>query len=173
MEAPRWTPLRSVPRRLCLVDHHTDAPERGREPRHLREHPLARARLAPRPVDGEEIPLPPGTVLFEGLARSVTAGTSPYYGYGLKALPDARRRADRFQLRVSTASAVYLLSHLPSLWKGTLRTPDFHDFLVEAVEIEADRPISTQLAGEAMGIRSKVLWTLSSNAVRLLPGAGD
>src|SRR5262249_48793667 len=39
------------------------------------------------PETDEEIPLEKGATLFEGLARSISAGTSPYYGFGLMVHP--------------------------------------------------------------------------------------
>ena len=124
------------------------------------------------PQTDEEIPLDADTVLFDGTARSVSFGTSPYYGFGLQALPFARRRSDRFHVRVSMASVAFLLTHLPSLWKGTLRTPDFVDFLVEGVKIECDRPLPAQMAGDALGTRARLRLGLSPRVFGLVDGTG-
>ena len=124
------------------------------------------------PQTDEEIPLDADAVLFDGTARSVSFGTSPFYGFGLRALPFAQRRSDRFHVRVSMASVAFLLTHLPSLWKGTLRTPDFVDFLVEGVQIECDRPLPAQMAGDALGTRSRLRLGLSSRAFNLVEGTG-
>lgn len=124
------------------------------------------------PRTDEEIPLDPNGVLFDGTARSVSFGTSPFYGFGLRALPFARRRSDRFHVRVSMASVTYLLTHLRSLWKGTLRTPDFVDFLVEGARIECDRPLPGQLAGDAIGTRASLTLDLSEHSFRLIDGTG-
>jgi len=120
----------------------------------------------------EELPLPADTVLFEGPARAVVAGTSPFYGYGIRALPFAQRRTDRLHVRVSTATAVFLLSHLPTLWSGELRSPDLHDFLVEGVRVESETPIPVQWAGEAGGHAQRIEWRLSGRSVELLGGTG-
>lgn len=124
------------------------------------------------PRTDEEIPLDPNGVLFDGTARSVSFGTSPFYGFGLRALPFARRRSDRFHVRVSMASVAFLLTHLRSLWKGTLRTPDFVDFLVEGARIECDRPLPGQLAGDAIGTRASLTLDLSEHSFRLIDGTG-
>lgn len=124
------------------------------------------------PETAEEIPLEAGATLFEGSARAVAMGTSPFYGYGLKALPHALRRTDRFHIRVSAASIGFLLSHLPSLWKGTLKSPDFVDFLVEGADVESTVPLPMQMAGDARGHTNKVSVRLHERCFRLLEGTG-
>jgi len=119
----------------------------------------------------EERPLPEGSVLFDGLARSVTTGTSPFYGYGIRALPFARRRHDRFQVRVSTATPLQLVARFPALWRGTLRTELFRDFLVSGVEVELSEPLPFQMAGEASGFRQRFRWELSKSSFQLASGS--
>ncbi len=123
------------------------------------------------PETGEEIALEKGATLFEGVARAVLFGTSPFYGYGMKVLPFARRRTDRFHLRVSTASISYVLSHLPSIWKGTARTPDFIDFLVEGVQIQSSEELPLQMAGDAGGRTKELNLQLSQRVFRILEGS--
>lgn len=124
------------------------------------------------PETGEEIPLEADSTLYEGAARAVAMGTSPFYGYGLKVLPHALRRTDRFHLRVSQASIGFLLSHLPSLWKGTLKSPDFVDFLVEGARIESSTDLPMQMAGDAKGRTDQVEVRLHDRCFRLLEGTG-
>jgi diacylglycerol kinase family enzyme len=137
----------------------------------LRVVSLGRASIIDPETD-EEIPLERNATLFDGMARSISAGTSPFYGYGMCIHPFARRRSDRFHVRVSTAPISYLLSHLPSLWKGTLRTPYISDFLVEGVRIETDNPMPLQMAGDARGHTDHLELRLSDRAFRLLEGSG-
>lgn len=125
------------------------------------------------PETAEEIPLDIGTTLFEGSARAVAVGTSPFYGYGMKVLPYALRRSDRFHMRISNASITYLLTHLPSLWKGTIQTPDFVDFLCEGVRIESTVALPLQLAGDAKGHTKVVNMRLADRAFRLVEGTGQ
>jgi diacylglycerol kinase family enzyme len=122
------------------------------------------------PETDEEIALERGATLFEGLARSVSVGTSPFYGYGLCVHPFARKRSDRFHLRVSTAPISYLLSRLPSLWKGTLRSKYIFDFLCEGVTIESSGKMPLQMAGDARGCVEQLELRLSDRAFRLLDG---
>lgn len=123
------------------------------------------------PETDEEIPLERGATLFEGTARSISAATSPYYGYAMCIHPFARRRSDRFHLRISTASIPYLLVRLPSLWRGTLRTPQIVDFLTEAVRIESTVPMPLQMAGDACGHATSLELRLSERAFRILEGS--
>lgn len=143
--------------------------EFGRAPTHLRVEAIGRAGAVD--TSDQEVSLPADSVLFEGPARAVVAGTSPYYGYGIRALPFAQRRADRMQVRISSASAVFLLGHLPQLWSGRLRSDDIRDFLVEGVRVRTDAPIPIQWAGEAGGRRDHLEWRLSGLEIELLGGS--
>jgi diacylglycerol kinase family enzyme len=138
---------------------------------HVRIVSTGRASIMDPETD-EEIPLAKGATLFEGIARSISGGTSPYYGFGLCVHPFARRRMDRFHLRVSSASIGYLLGHLPSLWKGKLRHPTLVDFLVEGVTIESSKPMPLQIAGDARGHTDRLELRLSDRAFRVLEGTG-
>lgn len=139
---------------------------------HVRVVSTGRASILDPETD-EEIPLEKGATLFEGIARSISAGTSPYYGFGLCVHPFSRRRSDRFHLRISTASISYLLSHLPALWKGTLRSPTIVDFLVEGVTIESSLPMPLQMSGDARGHTDRLDLRLSERAFRLLHGTAS
>ena len=123
------------------------------------------------PETHEEVPLALGSTLFEGPARAVAVGTTPFYGFGLKVLPDALKRDDRFQVRVSTAPVGYLLTHLPSLWSGALRT-HMHDFLVEGATIESSEPLPMQMAGDARGRTQHLELSLLDHSFRLVEGTG-
>ncbi|MGF1509626.1 MAG: diacylglycerol/lipid kinase family protein [Myxococcota bacterium] len=123
------------------------------------------------PETDEEQPLESDAVLFEGIARAVSLGTTPFYGYGLRALPFALRRRDRFQVRVTTAPPARLLRQFGALWRGTLRSPEIRDFLVEGVHIETDQPQPVQMAGEAAGYRTCFGANLSDQAFELLRGS--
>ncbi len=119
------------------------------------------------PKTKEEIPLASDSTLFEGAARAVAFGTTPYYGFKIKIFPYAERRPDRFHLRVSVASIPYLLSRLPSLWDGTIEGA-FVDFLVEGASIESNQPLPYQIGGDGRGYRDRVELGLSARAFRIL-----
>jgi diacylglycerol kinase family enzyme len=124
------------------------------------------------PETDEEVPLATGATLFEGAARGVTFGTTPFYGFELKMFPFAERRSDRFHLRVSTAGIHKLLMNLPAMWKGTWRTPEFLDFLVEGVTIESSVPVPYQSSGDARGLVDKLDVRLSPRTFRVLDDRG-
>lgn len=143
---------------------------RGRRP-HVRLVSVGRSSIID-PETEEEVALEAGSTLFEGSARAVLVGTSPFYGYALKVLPFARRRSDRFHVRVSSASIPFILSHLPGLWKGTLKTPQFVDFLSEGVRIESSVPLPVQMGGDGRGYTDRLELRLSDRCFRFLGGAG-
>ncbi len=120
------------------------------------------------PETDEEIPLANGSTIYEGTARAVAMGTTPYYGYNLKVFPFADRRSDRFHVRVSNASIPFVLGHLPSLWNGSLRTPMIQDFLVEGVRIESSEELPYQTSGDARGYRRSLEVNLSPRTFRVL-----
>lgn len=119
------------------------------------------------PATKEEVPLAADSTLFEGLARAVAFGTTPYYGFKLKIFPHAERRPDRLHLRVSVASIPYLLARLPSLWDGTIEGA-FVDFLVEGARIESSVPLPYQVGGDGRGYRDHVEVRLSPRTFRIL-----
>lgn len=123
------------------------------------------------PVTQEEVPLAADSTLFEGAARAVAFGTTPYYGFKLKIFPYAERRPDRLHLRVSTASIPYLLARLPSLWDGTIEGA-FVDFLVEGASIESSVPLPYQVGGDGRGYRDHVEVGLSPRTFRILDRSG-
>lgn len=141
---------RSLGGYLYAIATRTIPTELRRGPSRVRVLTRGRASLVDQSTL-EEIPLSAGSLLFEGEARAVLFGSTPFYGYGIKVLPYAQRRPDRFQVRVSAASISYLISRLPALWSGRLRSSRLVDFLVEDVRIEVERPLPLQLSGDAMG----------------------
>lgn len=126
------------------------------------EHPelTVRVRAAGRAYyvdprrDDECVELEPGSLLYEGPASFIGAATTQFYGYGFKMFPFARLRPDTLHLRVARLGALGCLANLPSLWRGTHRSPDqLFDFLAEQVQVELSQPFPFQHSGEASGKR--------------------
>lgn len=133
-----------------------------------RLHIVARGRASMiDPKTKEEIPLAADSTLFEGSARAVAFGTTPYYGFKMKIFPYAERRPDRFHLRVSVASIPYLLTRLPALWDGTIEGA-FVDFLVEGATIESNVALPYQVGGDGRGYRDRLEVGLSPRTFRIL-----
>lgn len=156
---------------LYAVLTRTIPAEFSRRPARLRVTALGQASAIDPSTDNEKA-LPADGVLFEGKARAVAFGTTPFYGFGIRVLPDARRRPDRFHVRVSTASIGYLMAHVSSLWNGSLRGPHMHDFLVEGVRIESSRPLPMQIAGDAEGKHREASFRLANEVFRMILGTG-
>ena len=76
-------------------------------------------------------------------------------------------------LRISTMGIYETLRHLPAIWKGQYRSPNLLDFLVDAVEIEADDPVPYQASGDAMGLRQKLGFRVASQSVEILDFRGS
>jgi diacylglycerol kinase family enzyme len=136
---------------------------------HITVQSLGRASIID-PETEEEIPLEPRATLFDGTARAVIVGTSPFYGFGMKVLPYARRRSDRFHVRVSAASISFILARLPKLWSGKLKSSAIVDFLVEGVRIESTEALPLQMAGDARGQTKAVELRLAERAFRFIEG---
>ena len=99
----------------------------------------------------------PGAVLFEGRAHFISAGTTPFFGYGFRVFPFARMMPGMMSLRAATVGPLAALSHLPSLWKGNYRNATrLHDFLVEDVTVELERPFPYQHSGDPQGLRDRM-----------------
>jgi diacylglycerol kinase family enzyme len=112
----------------------------------------------------------PGATLFEGRARIVSAGTTPFFGYGFKVFPFARMMPGMMHLRIATLGPLRLVPwHIRSVWKGTYRHPTgILDFLVEKVAIELDRPFPYQHSGDAQGLRDRLDFQIAPEGLELV-----
>jgi diacylglycerol kinase family enzyme len=127
--------------------------------------PAVRLGQDGRPVGRE---LRTGEVIYEGPATILAFSTIPYWGLGARAFPYAEEREDRFSLRVVNFGSIEVVSHLKELWSGTYRSDRPHDFLVENVTIECDKPTPLQVGGDVVGMRERVQAKLSSKPVRVV-----
>ncbi|MCB9544652.1 MAG: diacylglycerol kinase [Myxococcales bacterium] len=98
----------------------------------------------------------PGAVVYEGGARMVCAGTTPYYGFKFKIMPFADRTPGMCHVRVADLHPIAAVSRLPSAWRGTMRHPGMHDFQLSSFRLEFDEEAPFQIAGDGMGTRSAV-----------------
>jgi diacylglycerol kinase family enzyme len=114
----------------------------------------------PRPLGCE-----PGDVLYQGFCHAIGAATTPYYGYGLKAFPDAMKIPGFMQIRVVKAGVGELLTHVPGIWQGTYKSPNFVDFLVEKVHFTFSEDMPLQIGGDAEGYRKELGLEVSGTVV--------
>lgn len=111
---------------------------------------------------------PEGEVLYEGTFASTMAGTSPFYGFGLKILPFAGLTPNYFHLRVATLSMMSALYHLDEIWAGEFADEHMRDFYAQRVRLDFSQPVPFQIGGDAEGWRDSVELTLSKASVQLV-----
>ncbi len=116
----------------------------------------------------EAVACAPGEVFYEGPIHAIGAATTPYYGYGLKAFPDAMKMPGFMQVRVMKAGVTELLTHVPSIWQGTYKSPNFLDFLVEKVHFTFSETVPLQIGGDAEGYRRELALSVSETSVDFL-----
>lgn len=109
-----------------------------------------------------------GETLYAGPARLLALSTIPYWGFGARIFPHAEDREDRFSLRVVNFGSVEAMAHLRAIWQGTHRSHRLHDFLVEKIRIECDRPTPLQIGGDVVGERSLVRAELSKRPIHVV-----
>ncbi len=110
----------------------------------------------------------PGDIFYQGPCHAIGAATTPYYGYGLKAFPDAMKIPGFMQIRVVRAGVAELLSHVPSIWQGTYKSPNFIDFLVEKAHFTFSETMPLHIGGDAEGYRRELVLKVSETAVDFL-----
>jgi diacylglycerol kinase family enzyme len=110
-----------------------------------------------------------GTTLYEGPAGMVGAGTTPFYGFGLKVYPFAGMVPGMMNVRVAQLGPLRALAHLPSIWTGAYRDCNgVLDFLASDVEIELEQPFPFQHSGDAQGMRKSMRWRIAEDRLSLL-----
>jgi diacylglycerol kinase family enzyme len=115
------------------------------------------------------VEIEPGSTLFEGKARIIAAGTSPFFGYGFRMFPFSNIMPGMMQLRIATMGTLTTLAAVPSVWKGSYRNPDHvFDFLVEDVDVELDGPFPFQHSGDAQGSLSRLEMRVADEPLRLV-----
>ena len=114
------------------------------------------------PKTGEESPVyPQGSILYQGWVNVVGVSSVPYYGYKLKAFPFAQAKEGLMNLRLSKAGVFKLITHVGSVWRGTFRSPDLIDYLVERVELCFSEPMPLQIGGDPQGYVQKIQYTVA------------
>jgi hypothetical protein len=66
-------------------------------------------------------PTPTPTLVYKGTAGIVAAGTSPYYGGGLRLFPFARMTLDKMHLRVGRIHPLRGFLQIPRIFRGSYR----------------------------------------------------
>lgn len=110
----------------------------------------------------------PGETLFEGHALIAVVGTTPLYGYGMRLLPWADRRADFMHMRLWSGSFSLALANLHLIWNGSFENEHMHDFYAEHVRLVFSEPVPFQMAGDSGGYRDSVEFRHFPNSLRLV-----
>jgi hypothetical protein len=116
------------------------------------------------------------TLLFEGTTGILAAGTSPFYGGGLRLFPFARMIPDKMHLRLGRISPLVGLLHIPSIFGGSFRdkSPDRFgclDFLGTDFQVELNQPTDCypfQHSGESVGDVSRFRLSLIKEPVKFV-----
>ena len=173
---PRLGAVPGVGRYLTGGVSHALAITTGAAPEVLRQAP-GRVRIVNRGApatrldeDGQPAgpPIATGAVLYDGTMRGVVASTIPYWGFGARIFPFAEEREDRFHLRVVDLGPAQVARHLRRIWRGTYRARGVHDFLVDAVHVQADGPTPLEIGGDFAGRRESVELRLSEEPIRVV-----
>jgi diacylglycerol kinase family enzyme len=110
-----------------------------------------------------------GDTLYEGPVTIAAASTITQYARGLRFFPFADSLTDAFQVRVSSAGAREVLSHIPSIFAGTYRNADkVHDFAANAVRFELSPPGPVHVGGDLWGRREALSIELCARTVTLI-----
>jgi len=109
-----------------------------------------------------------GEVIYRGPCRLAAAGTVPCYGYNFQIFPFALRNAGRFQLRLTSMGASWMLKNLPQIWQGKTPPTGMLDFTCDKVAIKFDREMPLQVGGDAEGWRKEVVLSMASEKMDLI-----
>lgn len=113
--------------------------------------------------------IPAGSILYEGSAGCVSFGSIPFYGAAFRMFPFADRKPGYIQVRVCNAPIYQILLNLfPSVWRGTYRGPDLHDFLVEDIDVETNQEMDFQIGGDACGTRHRMRFKTAGTPVQMV-----
>lgn len=116
----------------------------------------------------DAVDCPAGEVFYDGPCHAMGAATTPYYGYRLKAFPDAMKLPGFMQVRIVKAGVAELVAHAPTIWKGTYRSGNFIDYLAEKVHCTFSQQMPLQIGGDAEGYRGEIALQVSDATVDLL-----
>ena len=109
-----------------------------------------------------------GQAFYEGPCNIIGVGTTPYYGYHLKAFPFAMAMPGLMHVRIVKAGVTELLTHVPAIWQGTYRSSNFIDYLAEGVDFSFSDAVPLQIGGDAEGYRKEISFQVSPLTVDLL-----
>ncbi len=117
-------------------------------------------------------PIAPGESMYRGQVILAAAATIPYAGYEFHAYPFAGKRRGMFHFRLASLKTVEVITHLPSLWKGTWFPEGLKDWYASEVKVKFDRPMPYEIAGDPEGERDEMTFAMSPDRVELVDFTG-
>jgi diacylglycerol kinase family enzyme len=109
-----------------------------------------------------------GEVIFDGDISVCAAATIPYWGFKMRIFPRAAQFAGLAHMRCFDGTVPWIVTHLPSFWKGAFRPEDIDDFLIESVRLSVrGRDMPYQVAGDGVGYERDIDWQVAPFPVRL------
>ncbi|MEM9188431.1 MAG: diacylglycerol kinase family protein [Myxococcota bacterium] len=127
--------------------------------------PALRLGVDGRPL-GREIRA--GETMYEGPSQMVAMSTIPYWGFGARIFPYANERDGLFSLRVVDIGPVDVVLNIRSIWRGTYRSDRVHDFLVQSVRVEYERPMPLQIGGDPLGAKKVTHASIAERPIRVV-----
>ena len=95
-------------------------------------------------------------IIYQGPVCLAAVSTVPFFGFGVRAFPQACLAPNCFQLRIANLSLGEVLPKLPKLVSGEFRHRRLWDFRCSAVSIEIDPPTPVQIGGDVIGYRDRI-----------------
>ncbi|MBI5490594.1 MAG: hypothetical protein HY905_24890 [Deltaproteobacteria bacterium] len=109
-----------------------------------------------------------GETIYKGPVQIASVSRLDGFGFHFRLFPFAYVRDDRLHLRVAACKVVEILSRLHVIWRGEYFSDTIHDFLVERITMQAERPMPFQIGGDGEGHRSFMRFALAREPLQLL-----
>jgi diacylglycerol kinase family enzyme len=109
-----------------------------------------------------------GETIYKGPAMIASLSRLDGFGYHFRLFPFAYVRDDRLHLRVAACKLPEIIAGLRLIWRGEYFSDTIHDFLVERVTMQAEKPMPFQIGGDGEGHRSFIRFALAKEPLQLL-----
>ncbi len=109
-------------------------------------------------------------VVWRGPMGFCGAGTEPLWGARARAYPYATLQRGKMNLRVFDKSVFQAVRYGVDFWMGR-PVPGMHDFLVDHVRLEFNRPMAWQLGGDIQGVNEAIELQVAPEGLAVLDWA--
>jgi diacylglycerol kinase family enzyme len=115
----------------------------------------------------------PGELMYRGQVRLAAAGTSPYFGFGMRAFPFAGHRRGMMHVRLNWSSTSEIIAGIGRLWAGKFFPPTMNEYLVSDATFRFENPMPLEVAGDACGYRSELHLEMCPEQIELVDFTGS